>query len=166
MMKVNIQSLKDGLHTFDFVVDRVHVDLSDDETFVNQISVHSVLDKREDNIYVKSDVRTEGQFECDRCLEPFTATIEDHFELFFTFDMSSALLDDQEVNLLDATMQEIDLQEGVRDCLLLARPMKVLCSDNCKGICPHCGTNLNENSCECHDDGIDPRWEVLKKLMA
>jgi uncharacterized protein len=59
---------------------------------------------------------------------------------------------------------KIDLSEDVRDYALLALPMKKLCSENCKGLCPKCGKNLNDGPCECRDEKIDPRWEPLQKL--
>jgi uncharacterized protein len=69
------------------------------------------------------------------------------------------------VQFISPNTHEIDLSFGVRESLLLALPMKVLCSEDCKGLCPHCGANLNEESCDCVAETIDPRWAELRKLL-
>jgi len=59
---------------------------------------------------------------------------------------------------------KIDLDEYIRDYAVLAVPMKNLCSEDCKGLCPKCGKNLNEGTCNCSEENIDPRWESIQKL--
>ena len=49
---------------------------------------------------------------------------------------------------------------------VLAVPMKNLCSEDCKGLCPKCGKNLNEGLCNCNEENIDPRWETIQKLKS
>ncbi len=60
--------------------------------------------------------------------------------------------------------ETIDLGELVREQLYLALPMKPLCSDSCRGLCPHCGTNLNRGACDCRTEWRDPRFEKLRAL--
>jgi len=60
--------------------------------------------------------------------------------------------------------QVADLTDMVRQELLLALPMKPLCSEECKGLCPRCGVNLNIETCDCRVKGMDSRWEGLKDL--
>ena len=60
--------------------------------------------------------------------------------------------------------EEIDLEQLMREQFYLALPMKPLCSRDCKGLCPTCGTNLNRATCDCKRDVTDPRLAVLKKL--
>ena len=59
---------------------------------------------------------------------------------------------------------KIDLAKDIRDYAILAVPMKKLCSEDCKGLCPKCGKNLNDGTCDCHEEKMDPRWEPLQKL--
>ena len=59
---------------------------------------------------------------------------------------------------------QIDLGQLITEQFQLALPMKPLCDKACKGLCPQCGTNLNTGSCDCRQEWIDPRLEVLKKL--
>ena len=59
---------------------------------------------------------------------------------------------------------QADLSDIVRQAIILAVGMKPLCSEDCRGLCPDCGVNLNKQSCRCASEKIDPRWEGLKKL--
>jgi uncharacterized protein len=59
----------------------------------------------------------------------------------------------------------LDLRKPLREQILLAMPMHLLCRPDCKGLCPNCGQNLNEGPCQCSTENIDPRLAVLKKLL-
>ena len=59
----------------------------------------------------------------------------------------------------------LDLTEAVRQYALLALPMKPLCRQDCAGLCPTCGRNLNQGGCDCPPQGLDPRWSGLSKLL-
>ena len=59
----------------------------------------------------------------------------------------------------------LDVDQLVRNELLLNLPMKVLCNENCKGICNRCGANLNYESCSCEDSGLDPRMSVIQDIF-
>jgi uncharacterized protein len=61
---------------------------------------------------------------------------------------------------------QIDLGQLMQEQLYLSLPMKPLCSDDCKGLCPLCGTNLNRGTCECQPNREDPRFAALKNLRA
>ncbi|MEO7658752.1 MAG: DUF177 domain-containing protein, partial [Pyrinomonadaceae bacterium] len=68
---------------------------------------------------------------------------------------------------LDESLVEdgkIDMAEVVREQLLLVQPEQIFCREDCKGLCPQCGANLNLIDCKCADDDIDPRWAALKNL--
>ena len=60
----------------------------------------------------------------------------------------------------------LDLTELVRTDFLLELPTKVLCREDCQGLCPQCGKNLNFDSCQCKKQSIDPRWEVLSEMFS
>ena len=66
------------------------------------------------------------------------------------------LLDDQHV---------LDMEDVIRQYVLTEVPIKPLCSEKCSGLCPECGTNLNEEKCTCKEAPIDLRWEALAKLL-
>ena len=109
---------------------------------------------------------------CSRCLEPFAITIDRSFRqvLMRTATAAPEAADDNEIelNLQDLDRAElvgevIDLGEILREELLLALPSKALCLEDCKGICPGCGAELNSEPCTCKPV-TDPRWDALKQL--
>jgi len=70
----------------------------------------------------------------------------------------------EDVVFIHPDTDKIDLDEYIRDYAVLAVPMKNLCSEDCKGLCSKCGKNLNEGTCNCNEENIDPRWESIQKL--
>ena len=100
--------------------------------------------------------------ECARCLSPVVADvdIEIHELLSRVEDGSS---EDEDIILFDG--HEVELDEIVADNFLMNTSGKYLCSDGCMGLCPVCGSNLNEVDCGCDREYIDPRWLGLKDIM-
>ena len=70
----------------------------------------------------------------------------------------------EDVILLHPNDNIVDMTDQIRQVLALAMPMKPICSEDCRGLCPQCGANLNEETCDCRSDEIDERWEGLKDL--
>ena len=162
-MKVKISHLKHGFHTIELAEKPASFDLADSQIFRSEISVVLEIDKEKDTLYIKQHASTTGDFICDRCAEAFRREVMSHESIVFTSDRDLIQYDD-ELRYLAPDEQEIDITDDVRDALMLAIPFKLLCTDECKGICPHCGANLNVSSCECTTDFIDPRWEALRQL--
>ncbi len=106
---------------------------------------------------------------CTRCLEPVEKHLEFEFrDIFVDPSVSDAR---SEAEIADEQLDEslafdgrIDLTEVVREQILLAIPEQIFCKDDCRGLCPKCGENLNLIDCKCADDEIDPRWAALKNL--
>ncbi len=73
--------------------------------------------------------------------------------------------EDEEENLIYYTDDKLDLTEDIIDTIILNLPMKPLCNEGCKGLCPKCGINLNEEQCDCEIEYVDPRFEKLKELF-
>ena len=98
---------------------------------------------------------------CARCMKPMTAQIQFDVEEDFMQDEGEEV--DEDVILFSGT--KIDLSDVVLNSFFMNASGKYLCSDDCKGLCPKCGKNLNEGDCDCEDDTIDPRWAGLKEIM-
>lgn len=102
---------------------------------------------------------------CDRCLEPVRTDLE--FEIVRTLDFSET----EEGRMEDFEEQpyvngyNLDVDQLVCDELILNLPMKVLCSEGCKGICNRCGTNLNCETCDCDIRSTDPRMAVIQDIF-
>jgi len=132
--------------------------------FCNEIQVRAKVTTMGDDFLVDLEVESEGEFVCDRCGEEFQKGIVGKIQTFFTFDAEKIQEEEGEVHLLSPVIQEIDISQDVRDALFLAIPAKCLCRDRCLGLCPRCGTNLNEKRCTCSRSEEDPRWKALKGL--
>ena len=100
--------------------------------------------------------------ECARCLKP----LETEFSIEFTEMLKNV---DEEISDRDAVVvfegHEVELSDIIRSNISVNLSTKYLCSEDCKGICPICGKDLNESSCDCEKEYIDPRMEGLKKLL-
>lgn len=104
---------------------------------------------------------------CDRCMKPVVVPLHIVIEQRFAKDQASDMeTSDQEWDILPIENDRIDLDETILHEVQLGVPMKVLCKEDCKGLCPICGQDLNEGQCDCEEDTGDPRWEALKGLFS
>lgn len=115
----------------------------------------------EDQYYWQVAFETVLKAECRRCLTPVDVPVSERAGLVFTTDPDAG--EGEGYYLVPARAQEIDLREALREELLLAVPQFVECRPDCKGLCPTCGTNLNEGPCGCAK-AQDPRWDALRAL--
>lgn len=117
--------------------------------------------------HVEADV--EGRVACDRCLEPFPLRL--HLDYDEAFVPPDAMRPDAGAAAGDGTRQvpltgnAIDLTEGLRQNVVMALPMKVLCREACRGLCPRCGRNRNAGDCGCRVEESDPRLAALRPLL-
>lgn len=114
-------------------------------------------------------VSTVLELECGRCVEPFPLPVDVSFDLLYLPHGENAgegELEIEEDDLSTAFYRDdmIDLGQLMREQFYLALPMKPLCDEACRGLCPHCGTNLNQSSCNCVSQWVDPRLEALRAL--
>jgi DUF177 domain-containing protein len=121
------------------------------------------------------EVKIQGRYtvemaaQCDRCLGRARFPLNAGFDLFYR--PMKVIARDEEVEI-DEGEAEIGFYEGgglelediLREQVMLALPMQRVCSDLCKGICPVCGRNRNETECDCHLEKSDDRWRALRDL--
>lgn len=107
---------------------------------------------------VVADVLTQ----CARCLKEITFPLS--FDFSETLVLSGQETDADADSVILFEGKEIDVGEIAINNLLLNISSKYLCSEDCKGICPKCGKDLNDGDCECDFVEIDPRWEKLKNF--
>lgn len=103
------------------------------------------------------------QQECRRCLQAVETDIRNRVTLVLVTE-DTDVQDDGGVYRIDPSGIELDLSSAVREETVLAANPYVVCTPECQGLCPMCGTNLNEASCDCTEDTTDPRWAVLRSL--
>jgi uncharacterized protein len=126
---------------------------------------------------VIKDIRLRGrlttglEMQCARCVEPVAQNISRDFELLYRPLGTDAGRDELSVTDAEAEIgyyqgDGILLEDVLREQVLLALPLKVTCREDCKGLCPHCGKNLNEGQCTCAVAVEDPRWAALKEVRS
>lgn len=109
--------------------------------------------------------RLEGDvsMDCRRCLTEASAHVQDESHVIFA-EEGSEEAEDPDVYVLDERAHQLDLRPVIREQWLLNVPSFVVCRDDCKGICPTCGKDLNEGPCDC-PASRDARWDALRKLQ-
>ena len=143
-----------------------------DEEYSVVAPVHLVMDvhKDRDAYRVTGRVQSRLQMECGRCLEPFEIAVDSPFELRYVPEATNTGTEEREVAEDDLTTayyrnETLDLGELIHEQFVLALPMKPLCVEACKGLCPECGTNLNNGACDCKPAWKDPRLAALQGIL-
>ena len=120
-------------------------------------------------ILAKGGLHTNVEVTCSRCLSLFSCPLnlnieEEYFPITDIVSGASLPLPDEPGLFTIDENHVLDLAEAVRQYALLGIPMKPLCREDCAGLCPSCGRNLNQGSCDCLPQKADPRWSELSKL--
>jgi uncharacterized protein len=121
------------------------------------------------DIRIVGDFSTAVELPCARCLDPITRDIANNFDLLYRPLGADAGKEELSVTAAEAEVsyyqgEGLLLEDVLREQVLLALPLKDLCRDDCKGLCPHCGKNLNLEQCNCAEPFDDPRWSALKDI--
>ncbi|MGE3955301.1 MAG: DUF177 domain-containing protein [Vicinamibacterales bacterium] len=142
---------------------------TDAYTIVAPVSLAFDIHKDKDKFHLVGRVKTTLEMPCSRCLEPFTIAVDAPFDLRYQPHTEHHGGGEREVEADDIDTafyenDEIDLGQLMQEQFYLALPMKPLCKDDCKGLCPNCGTNLNKATCDCNTQWEDPRLAALRAL--
>lgn len=161
-MKISISNLTEGVHAFHFSTKPSELGLG--ESFTEDVTVDVTVDKTSRELMLKVEMSTMGTFVCDRCIDEFDRRVQARYQIVYLYAQSEMYrYPGEEVQILSAGTPFIDITEDVRQYMLLAVPLKLLCRENCSGLCPRCGVNRNDQTCTCDAEEMDPRWQVLKK---
>lgn len=141
-----------------------------DYTVLGDVHFDGTLRKDEPRFILSGRLQARLQVGCGRCLEPFTLPVDTQVDLTYVPHPEQAADDEVELSQDDLTTafyrdQTLDLAEMVREQFYLALPMRPLCREDCKGLCPQCGTNLNQGTCACDVRWEDPRLAGLRALL-
>jgi uncharacterized protein len=145
---------------------------------LGDVRFDGVLQKKDQRFQLKGRVQATLELTCGRCAEPFQLPIDSEVDLTYVPQPSPQAASghakghDDEVELTDEDLTTayyrdhvLDVAEMLREQFYLAMPMRPLCREDCKGLCPHCGTNLNTGSCNCDVRWQDPRLAGLQSLL-
>jgi uncharacterized protein len=114
-------------------------------------------------------VKTTIELACSRCLEDYAVPVDEAFDVLYlphtpAGEGEERAVEDDDLSTAFYEDNVIDLGQLMQEQCYLAVPMKPLCKEDCRGLCPQCGTNFNTASCECRTSWVDPRLAVLEQL--
>jgi len=169
-MRIELENLEGGKGDFAHVYEPDDLNPVDERVSLTQpATVSGKVRLAGNEVFVNGHVETRAKIECDRCLRPVETPVNADFSLEY---ISGSEYESSEVaELTEAEMsvsvfdgEALDVDEIVKEQVLLAVPTRMLCREDCKGICPECGTDRNTGDCSCATSDIDPRWAALKNL--
>lgn len=162
-------NLKDILHepgasrSFDFALDLSQLDFNGSCPVARPVQVSGIVRNVADALVLEGEAATTLELTCDRCLEPFTQEMRVPVEALLAESLANeAGADNDEIILLEDGA--VDLDEVFTTAVVLAMDSKHLCREDCKGLCPGCGVNLNREPCRCRKE-VDPRLAALAQLL-
>lgn len=171
-MLLDLTKIQAPRQQFDFNWPAGTLDTKDDEfTVVAPIVLQLNVQKQgTEQFRLVGHAKTTLEVECSRCAEPFRIPVDAPFDLVYLPQVENAgegerEIGDEDLNTSYYRRDAIDLGDLLREQFYLALPMKPLCSEDCKGLCPECGTNLNRGTCDCKPAWEDPRLAPLKDLL-
>ena len=134
-----------------------------------QLEVTATAELLEGQIRITGTLETKIELVCARCLEPVTEDVNRAFDLFYR-PVAKDLKpredrlkdDDTEIGFFEG--EGLFLADVLKEQVLLALPLKVICRSDCRGLCPSCGANLNHEECRCETHATDPRLAPLARL--
>jgi uncharacterized protein len=133
------------------------------------LEVRATAELVEGQIRITGDLHTRLEMVCARCLEPVHEDIAREFDLFYKPILTMTKEEDERLKLDDTEIAFFEgegmfLADVLAEQVLLALPMKAICRSDCRGLCPQCGVNLNNEECRCESHAADPRTAPLARL--
>jgi uncharacterized protein len=152
------------------------IEIEDEEAFEEEDGLRSRalltvrVERAGADVFIRGEARAGLVLTCSRCLEDFTGEIGFPVDLAYCPErgaggQESHELSPDELETGFYSGEDIDLREITKEQVLLNMPMKPLCAETCKGICPGCGANLNAGDCGCDLKGADPRFGALRDFF-
>lgn len=169
-MRIEIDRLEEfgGKFSRRFEVRELSLDDSD-VRLVEPPEIRGRVRRAGKEVELSGELQAKIETACDRCLKPVEIAIRSEFAERFVPAVSwreeeQHELSEEDLNLAVFDGEAIELDDVVREEILLAMPGHVLCREDCQGLCPVCGIDRNQDTCQCESREIDSRWEGLKEL--
>ena len=171
-MRIEVDRLEElgGKFSQAYEVDSLPLD-DEDVRLTEPAEVRGRIKRSGKEVELRGELHTKVESVCSRCLKPVELPIHAEFAERFVPVVSWRAeeqheLHEEDLNLAVFDGEAIELNDLVREEILLAMPGQVLCREDCKGLCPTCGIDRNTGSCQCEDSDVDSRWERLKNLRS
>ena len=130
--------------------------------FKKPVTFEGTLTNKVDYLLLQGVITSSYTRACGRCLDEFETPLQAQVEEKF-YSTKSEVEDDGGVNYYEGN--ELDIVPQIQEQIIFNTAISGLCNEDCKGLCPQCGSNLNKTSCKCVSDQVDPRLQVLSKLL-
>ena len=170
-MRIEVENLTAAAEPFEHTYRAEEVELDEEAArLVSDAAVRGRASRKGDEVRLRGEIRTEVELLCGRCLAPERTPLAVEFDTSFVpQEVEAVKAENVELLKEDLLLSAyeggaVDLDELVREQVLLALPSRHLCREDCKGLCQKCGANLNENQCSCEQGETDPRWAALADL--
>ncbi|HVF54756.1 MAG TPA: DUF177 domain-containing protein [Pyrinomonadaceae bacterium] len=170
-MQVDVENLSEAGEAFAHTYEPGELDLEDESArLISPAIVGGRASRKRDEVRLRGTIKTEVEMPCDRCLRSTRVPVEVEFDAgFIPAERERGATENVELQQEDLSVsvfegETINIDELVREQILLALPIRLLCTEDCKGLCPHCGADLNAEQCSCDRKETDPRWAALAAL--
>jgi uncharacterized protein len=184
---VNDKSLNDKLRDAKLIYDLEKIEEREDFSFqlnwekidtpeglfdiIDKVDVDFYIEKNSEGFIIKGAVKTKLELECSRCLKKYHQDINGEIEAYYINErLSDKYIKNEKLESLDNTIffneSKVDITDRIIESILMEISEKPLCDENCKGLCPVCGVDLNENPEHKHEEEyIDPRFAKLLDIF-
>jgi len=167
---ITLEALEDGPLPFDEVFAASKIDFA--VAGLRQtapLHVQGTASAIEREIHIRGGLTTQVEMECARCLDPVVRAVKSDFDLFYqpldeSPEGNELVVPKGEEELGFYSGEGVVLEDVAKEQVLLSLPMRTVCREDCKGLCPTCGINRNRETCQCKPTGGDPRWAALQNL--
>jgi len=174
-MKIDIDSIKKGgQNTLDlnFALDLNTIDYYGDVmNLISPVDVNGKIYVIDDRLYINLSITADMQADCSRCLEPFTYSFKSSVNAEFVHEsLSNQNVEEPDEDIIYYRESTVDLDELIKENMIMNIPMKLVCHKGCKGLCSNCGEKIEGHSCDCEiqeskEEYLDPRLAKLKELL-
>ena len=161
-MKLYRTELDSGLNNKEILIESNVISI---DNVIGRIECTVSCDKTSTGYRIYGNIVCNNKFSCDRCLIEYKKKINTSFNTILTND--SDIVRDKNTDVIMFTISDdfVDLSGILHDIIEIEKPIKRLCSDDCKGICPSCGLDLNHNDCSCKHNSSNNELNKLKDLI-
>lgn len=171
-MRIELDKLEAASNRFQHVYEPEEIILDEEHArLTRQPEIQGSASRKGNEVRLRGTITASAEVDCDRCLNAVTIPVEAEFDVTYVpvedyRSNAPAELQEDDLSLAVFDGEAIDVDELVREQLLLALPARALCREECKGLCPTCGADRNTDGlCACEQKEIDPRWAGLEKLV-
>jgi uncharacterized protein len=170
-MRIEVENLTAAAKPFAHTYRPEEVEVEEEGAqLIADAAVEGSATRKGEQVRLRGTIRTEVELLCDRCAAPQNAPLAVEFDTsFIPQEVEAVKPENVELQAEDLILSAyvgdtVDLDELVREQILLALPSRHLCREDCKGLCQRCGADLNRNQCSCEQGEVDPRWAALADL--